>query len=338
MINRIKFFLRPFYIPLIEYTINSINLYSNFSGDLILFKKYSLLFRNNNFENKEADIILNYHSIEKGMLFKNMKKGFAEYRIRNLHKILSNPDIIQNVNKSQVKVGYQIICRYYELHQDSNYDINDFYTKEQYEFYKSILAKNYHEDFNGIIEWSKKDFLNKNKEDFYQFAHSRKSVRDFSGDKIDLELIQNVVELANTSPSVCNRQASNVYLIEDKVKIDEILKIQAGFTGYSDNVSQLLVVTNDRKYYYTVGERYQFYIDGGLYLMNLLYALHYYGIGNCPANWGKTKNEDRSIRKIIDIPISEQIICLVPIGVLKEKFRTTLSVRRDFNENLKIFK
>jgi hypothetical protein len=70
-------------------------LYSNFSGDLILFKKYSLLFRNNNFENKEADIILNYHSIEKGMLFKNMKKGFAEYRIRNLHKILSNPDIIQ---------------------------------------------------------------------------------------------------------------------------------------------------------------------------------------------------------------------------------------------------
>lgn len=340
MFEKIKKILRPLYVPLIDYKSSFLfkisHLFYNYLIDFKLYATNSIVFRKIDFKNKEADLILNYHSIEKGMLFKNMKKGFAEYRIRNLHKILRDPEIIQNVKKSQIRIGYQVVCKYYEIHQNLNYNIEHFYTSEQYDFYKKVLADSYQFSFDGILNWNKNDFLDSTKKNFKEFAQSRKSVRDFTGEKIDLDLIQSVVELANTAPSVCNRQASNVYLVDDKEKIDSILKIQAGFTGYSKNVSQLLLLTNDRKYYYTVGERYQFYIDGGLYLMNLLYSLHFYGIGNCPANWGKTINEDKALRKIIDIPISEQIICLVPIGILKDEFRTTLSERRSLNENFKI--
>ena len=340
MLEKIKKILRPIYVPIIDYKSSFLYkisyLFYNYLIDFKLYAIHSITFRKNNLKNKEADLILNYHSIEKGMLFKNMKKGFAEYRIRNLHKILTDPEIIQNVKKSQIRIGYQVVCKYYEIHQNLNYSIEYFYTSKQYDFYKKILAEQYQFSFEGVLNWNKNDFSDSTKKNFKEFAHSRKSVRDFTGEKIDLDLIRSVVELANTAPSVCNRQASNVYLIEDKEKIDKILKIQAGFTGYSKNVSQLLILTNDRKYYYTVGERYQFYIDGGLYLMNLLYALHYYGVGNCPANWGKTIKEEIAIRKVIDIPISEQIICLVPIGELKEQFRSTLSERRSISENFKI--
>jgi len=310
-------------------------LISNFYNDYQLYKKYATAFSKKDLKNKEADLILNYHSLEKGMLFKQMKSGFAKNRILNLHKILNEKDIISNIHRSQIKVGYQVICKYYELHQAKNLDISDFYTEAQYEFYKSVLQKNYDDCFSGIYSWSKNDFYQDvQSKGFADFAKSRQSIRNFTDEKISHERIKNAIEIANTAPSVCNRQASNVYLIEDKNKIDKLLEVQGGFVGYTKNVQQLLIVTNDRKFYYTVGERNQFYIDGGIYLLNLLYALHYLKIANCPANWGKTKEDEERLKPIINIPESEKIICFVPIGEAAENFNTTLSKRRFISETL----
>lgn len=337
--ERIKKRLRPFYLWYFNFDSTKlgkrINLISNFYHDYILYKKYATAFSKKDLKNKEADLILNYHSLEKGMLFKKMKSGFAKNRILNLHKILNDKDIIKNAHRSQIKVGYQVICKYYELHQAKNLDISEFYTEAQYDFYKSVLQNGYDDCFSGIYSWSKNDFYHDvQSKSFADFAKSRQSIRDFTGEKINQERIKKAIEIANTAPSVCNRQASNVYLIENKTKIDEILKVQGGFTGYTDNVNQLLIVTNDRKFYYTVGERNQFYIDGGLYLMNLLYALHYLQIANCPANWGKTKKDEDKLKPWIDIPESEKIICLIPIGEATESFNTTLSKRRPIEETL----
>lgn len=336
--EKIKRIFRPYYIKVFYYKNlfidKKINLISNFYKDYKLYKSYSLAFNKKDLKQKEADLILQYHSLEKGLLFQNMKKGFAKYRIENLHKILRDPEIIQNAHLSQIQVGYQLMCEYYEKQHQADFDINEFYSKEQYEFYKSVLDKNNcSRDFSGVIEWTLDDFFEHNQNNFELFAHSRKSTRNFTGEKFPIELIQKVIALANTAPSVCNRQANTVYLLEDKNKIDEVLKIQGGFTGYTENVNQLLILTNDRKYYYTVGERNQLYIDGGAYLLNLLYALHYYKIGNCPANWGKEHKDEKLLNQIIQIPESEKIICMIPIGKLGENFRTTASVRRETFEN-----
>ncbi|MDM1503178.1 nitroreductase family protein [Myroides marinus] len=333
MKNKIKNILKPYYY----WFSNRYSLWINFRYDRKLYLDYSLVFNKDDIKQKEADLILNYHSLEKGMLFEDMKKGFAAYRISNLHKILCDISIQEGVGRSQVRVGYEVMCRYYELHQEKEWNIEDIYTKEQYEFYKNILGDFYSNTFKGVYEFSKEEFYsNVRNNNFREFAHSRKSVRDFTGEMLNICTIEKVIELANTAPSVCNRQASNVYLIEDKKKIDSLLAIQGGFVGYTDNVSQLLILTNDRKYYYTIGERNQLYIDGGIYLMNLLYALHYYEIGNCPANWGKESKDDKAVLSIINIPESEKIICMIPIGICKKSFRTTLSLRRSSKENFKI--
>ncbi|MBO3100184.1 nitroreductase family protein [Gelidibacter pelagius] len=331
--NKIKDLARLYYIKLFHYIKIRVDFIINYVIDYKLYKKHSIVFHKTSLKNKEADLILNYHSLEKGMLFKDMKKGFATNRINNLHKVLKDPEIINNISRSQIKVGYQIMCQYYELHQEKGYDIEEFFNHEQYRFYKLVIDSNDQTCFNGIINWTKEGFFKENNKEFKKFAHSRKSVREFTGRKFTHDILSKVIELANTAPSVCNRQASNVYLLEDKTKIDKTLKIQGGFTGYSENVSQLLILTNDRKYYYTIGERNQLYIDGGVYLMNLLYALHYYEIGNCPANWGKTYKDEEKLSEIIDLPESEKIICFIPIGDLKNNFRTTLSQRRVISEN-----
>jgi nitroreductase len=334
--SKLKDLARPYYIKAFDFndTIKRrFNLVLNYLKDYKLYKKHSLVFQKCSLENKEADVILNYHSLEKGLLFKKMKKSFAVYRINNLHTLLYDKEVIENSSRSQIKVGYQIMCQYYELHQKAGHDIEGLFNKAQYDFYKSVLKNNYDACFNGTINWKKEDFFKANDANFDQFAHSRKSTREFTGKKFSHDILQKVIELANTAPSVCNRQASNVYLLEDKSKIDSVLKIQAGFTGYSDNVNQLLILTNDRKYYYTVGERNQLFIDGGVYLMNLLYSLHYHKIGNCPANWGKTYKDEKELTKVITLPESEKIICFIPIGKLEENFRTTLSERRSTSEN-----
>src|SRR5690606_16865431 len=155
----------------------------------------------------------------------------------------------------------------------------------QYEFYKEKLNIYYDESFKGTIDFKKESFYSNVNSNFEKFSYSRKSIRNFTGEIIKFKDIQEAVQLALNAPSVCNRQASKVYLLDRKSEIDKVLKIQGGFSGFSENVNQLLVLTNDRNYYYTIGERNQFYIDGGIFLMNLLYALHFYKIACCPANW-----------------------------------------------------
>lgn len=306
----------------------------NFVEDFRLYLKHSNVFRVDNLNKKEAKLILDYHALEKGMLFQDMKAGFGKDRLIRLHQYLKDADVMKNISRTQIRVAFQVMCKYYELHKEKNLDISKIFSDDQYAAYKKLLNTDYKVDFQGVIAYNKSTFYHNNDKSFDVFASSRKSIRNFTGEKVDKSSINKAVELALTSPSVCNRQASRVYLIENKEKIDKILDIQGGFRGYSNKVHQLLIVTNDRNYYYTVGERNQFYIDGGIFLMNLLYSLHFYKIANCPANWGKTIEYESKLDQVIKIPKSEKIICMVPIGIAVDEFRVTLSKRRNLEEVL----
>lgn len=310
----------------------------NFIYDFKLYYRHSNIFKIDSLEKIEALIILDYHSIEKGLLFKDMKPRFAEYRIKNLHLNLNKGVIKSNINLSQINVAYQIMCEYYELHQKISFDISDYFTLKQYRFYKDSLKQSYSDVFKGAIEYRKEDFYTNNGNCFESFSQSRKSIRNFTGEKIDISIIEKAVKLALNAPSVCNRQSSKVYLLEDKHLIDITLSIQGGMSGYTKNIHQLLILTTNRSYFYTVGERNQMFIDGGLFLMNLLYSLHFYKIANCPANWGKTVKEEKMLEKYIKIPASEKIICMIPIGISEENFKVPLSRRRDVNEIFEIIK
>lgn len=320
--------------PTVEGWIKKRYLFKNFQQDAELFHRHATAYNEGGLKNKEANLILNYHSLEKGMLFNKMKRAYGQYRICNLHQLLTDEEVIKHIGRSQIRVGYEVMCKYYELQQANGYDISGIFSKAQYELYKTILGNYYNAAFSGTIDWTIDQFYKDNQSNFEQFSSSRKSVRNFTGEKVPREILEKVITLANNAPSVCNRQASNVYVVEDKNKIDQILKIQDGFTGYTENVNQLIILTNDRHYYYTPGERNQLYIDGGLYLLNLLYALHYYKVANCPANWAKTIKQEEEIYQVIALPRSEKIICLVPIGYAVDEFKTTLSLRRPSHENL----
>lgn len=315
-----------------------IKLILDYFNDFRLYKKYSTIFSVNSFENKEAILILNYHGIEKGLLHTKIKPRFAIDRIQEMNKLLLDDEIINKVSKSQVYIGYKIAIQYFEIHEKMVVDISDYFKKSDYlKFIEIVKGVDLYNFSSGSAILKFEDFYQE-KENFLDFAKSRKSVRNFTGEKVDINTIKKVVDLSNSAPSVCNRQATKVYLLENKSLIDECLKIQGGFSGFSKNVNQLIILTVDRSYFYSTGERYQFYIDGGIYLLNLLYALHYYKVAACPANWGKDFIADNKLRAIIDIDKSEQVICMIPIGIAQKEFAITLSYRRAVDEVLHVFK
>lgn len=319
-----------------DYILNLRILLINYISDLKLFYKHSMVFKVDSLFKIESEIILDYHSVEKGLLFEKMKPRFAYQRIMNLHKNLKKEIIIKNINFSQIKIGYQIMCSYYEIHKKLELDISDYFSEDDYLFYKSVLNEKYTKNFSGTIDYTKDKFYQSNDNNFESFSFSRKSIRSFTGEKIPFELIKEALKLASNAPSVCNRQSSKVYLLENKHTINNVLRIQGGFGGYTENVNQLLILTVDRNYFYSVGERNQMFIDGGIFLMNLLYALHFYRIANCPANWGKIIQEEKLLTEFINLPDSEKIICMIPIGIAEDNFRVTLSQRRGIDEFFRI--
>src|SRR5690554_1930066 len=311
-----------------------ITVFTNMFYDLYFFCKHSNVFSINTIQKIEAKIILDYHSIEKGLLHKNLRLGFGKEKVVRLQKYLNDKKLQQCVNLSQIEVGYRVMCEYYELHQEHNFDISDYFQQQTYLNYKNYLGEKYNKEFKGYYDFTALDYFSPTMASFEQFSYSRKSVRNFSPEPVSDELIEKAVQLASNAPSVCNRQPSGVYYVKDKKKIEQILELQAGLEGYSKDINQLLVVTADVNYFYLVGERYQHYIDGGLFLMNLLYALHYYKIAACPANWAKERSDEKKIKMLIPIKKSEKVLCIVAIGNPTEAFRTTLSKRRDVSEIL----
>ncbi|PKP41362.1 MAG: nitroreductase [Bacteroidetes bacterium HGW-Bacteroidetes-10] len=300
--------------------------------DAMMFFKHSMVFKQNTFNKIESKIILHYHGIEKGFLHEKFRYRFGEKGIIGLIELLKNKEVIENQKRTQILAAYMAICKYYEKHQKEGIDISDYYSSNDYVFFKSLLTI----DFDIVKEHNHTEFFEHSKSDFFEFSKSRGSVRNFTGELVSFETINKVIQIAKTAPSVCNRQTIKVYYAEKKEIISRILSLQQGLKGYSDDINQLLIVVSDRNYFYTVGERNQLYIDGGVFLMNLLYALHYYKIGACPAHWGFNYQQDREIQKELGLSDSEKVICLVPIGIPKNEFKTTLSIRRDNEEILKI--
>jgi nitroreductase len=310
----------------------NILLKKSFSKDYDLYKKHSSVFKKDTYKKIESEITLRYHSIEKGFLYDSIRFRFAERKIKELIIYLKSIDLPNVNNRIQIQAAILNLCVYYDIHLKNQIDISDYFPLEDYEYFKSNLKIS----GDPVKYHTKATFFKSNRSDFKEFSCSRSSVRNFTGEKIPIRIFQQVVDLANNAPSVCNRQSVSVYLIEDKEKIDSILKIQGGLKGYDEKLSQLIVLTSDRNYFYSIGERNQLFIDGGIYLMNLLYALHYYKIAACPAHWGMTIDADKKVKNILGLRESEKIICLIAVGIPEDNFKTTLSLRRPASENLHI--
>lgn len=158
-----------------------------------------------------------------------------------------------------------------------------------------------------------------------EFFWSRHSVRQYSDAPVAMELIRQAVDMARKTPSVCNRQGARVHVFENA---REALDWQPGNKGFGTLASRGLVVTADLQAFSGTGERNQPFVDGGMFAMSLLYALHAQGLGACPLAWSMRPEADRKMRRALGIPDSEAVIMMISVGHLPESLHVAHSHRR----------
>lgn len=156
------------------------------------------------------------------------------------------------------------------------------------------------------------------------FFATRHSVRQYADRPVALELIREAVDRARKTPTVCNRQGPRVHVFENA---QEALDWQPGNRGFGHLASRALVVTADLQAFSGTGERNQPFIDGGMFAMSLLYALHSLGLGACPLAWSMPRAADRAMRRALGIPDSEAVIMMISVGHLPEQLHVARSLR-----------
>jgi nitroreductase len=151
-------------------------------------------------------------------------------------------------------------------------------------------------------------------EDFKTLVQQRRSYRNFSGCPVPPEAIMAAVELAQLSPSACNRQPCRVHVIESEKLRGAALAQQNGNAGFGHLAPVVLAITSDASYFFDATERHQPFVDGGLFTMSLIYALQVQGLVSCCLNWCVRPTQDDNLRRLLPIRPSEQVIMLMAVG------------------------
>jgi nitroreductase len=281
----------------------------------------------------EGQIIMYYHMIEKGLTMPNIRLGFGRPKILNLINYCREYAAKYDKDNNQLLHAVGVILEYRDFHYKMDFELDS-------DLLQAIDRIQY--IFPGIQKTSQKsinrdDYYKYVNSDFQLFSNSRHSVRDFSPkESVPLKTVLKALELARNTPSACNRQTWRSYVITDKNKIEAILNSQGGSRGFGHLTDKLIVITAELGVFSGARERNQAFVDGGIYLMNLLYALHYYKVATCTLNCSVDSKMDAQFRKLCETKPSEVYISMIACGVASESFKYAVSKRSDLSETNRV--
>lgn len=302
----------------------SLGEYLNKWYDLKLFFKYS--FKNgktNSKQNQIASLTKDYHIVEKGLALPHTRNEFGKDKIIKIIKSANEynssygEDAIISAIKSCLK-------EYYEFNKNNGVAVETDYFKSIKKFISSSTIN----EFGGTKVVTKANIVDATNIDFETFVKTRSSIRDFDSTELDIEKLQKAISLARYTPSVCNRQSWKAHLYTDKEKVLQVLQFQNGHGGFKESIKGVFVITTNVSMF-TQLETNQIFIDGGLFSMSVMYALHYYKIGSCPLNTCMPYVDEIKLKKTVGIDANERVIMMIGIGNLKEEYKVAISHRRD---------
>lgn len=277
----------------------------------------------------ERDLSLFYHSIEKGLTMPNPKPNFGQLVINKLcHTIDQCQELNIKYNSIEFNQSLSVLQEYLEFHDLHGFEIDQEFEKK----IKSILEKN--PSPNGIkqIRISKDEYFSESQNSFDKFCMSRYSVRHYTDEIIPIETFYNCIKLAQKSPSFCNRQPTRVHIIQDKTTQKKILELQNGNRGFGHLASALIVITSDISVTKDIHERNENHLNGGMFIMSLLNALHFYKIGACSLNWSVDEIREQKLRNILKLQDNEIALMIISCGMIPENIAIAASPRKTFEE------
>lgn len=301
------------------------NLTSSYRYDRIRYQRHCHGVAFDTTRGQQASKLLkSYHSLEKGLSLNNNERrtGFG---------IAKAQSVINEINAYQAQhdsdgVADAAAAAVREYHTfNTQHGLNLDFTS------KWLHSRSDKFGIGGTRDVTKGDIqraVSGVENDFFLLRHS---IRDFTGESVAMEDIRHAVFLAQKTPSVCNRQGARVYCFK---QAPSALQWQPGNAGFGHRASRALVVTCDLQAFSGTGERNQCWVDGGMFSMSLIYALHSMGYGTCPLAWTTEAKSDRRMRDALDIPENHAVVMFIAVGVLPQRFRVAKTYRLDLDQIL----
>lgn len=285
---------------------------------------------------RAARIVLAYHQLEKGLSLAEPRPGFgvepANRLLGEIATFAAEHGIVDPAT-----TGLAVLREYLQFNRNQGREMAEI--RSRYDELRTRFGVGDTELASwrgGALRLTRKEIERARGNGFREMFSSRHSIRHFSGGPIPEADIRDAVALAQKTPSVCNRQAWRVHAFPEKADMSRLLDIQAGSRGFGNQSSVVLIITCDLTHFVDVGERYQAWIDGGMFSMSLCLALHSMGYGSCCLNWSKEKGDDIRLRRAAALPENEQVIMLIVAGTLPEEFSVARSCRLDVSTMLTI--
>ena len=264
-----------------------------------------------------SEIVMGYHVLEKGLTMPRRRLGFGKGAVVHLVNLVTSFESRFGKDDPQVRHAVAVLRAYRELHRE---------WPDPMPRLDAFLAG--HADIAAACEphVTREVFFAAKDAPFPEFAASRHVCRHFSG-PVPRETVKAAVELALTAPSACNRQHARVHVVEDASLRERLFALQGGTRGFGADADKALVVTADISAVRWGLERHDAYVNGGIFVMNLCYALHYCGVAHCILHWSVEPDADREAHRLLGIPENEVIVQVIACGMPPDEFDVAASPR-----------
>jgi nitroreductase len=160
--------------------------------------------------------------------------------------------------------------------------------------------------------------------DVIEAIKSRRSVREFTDDKVDDKALEKIIDAGRWAPSGLNNQAWRFIIIRDIGTKEEL----CGLTHYGaiiKNAPVLIAVFLDRKEMYDHTKDVQ---SIGACIQNMLLAIHSMGFG---AVWlGEILKKKEGVNSVLRAPDSYELMAVVALGHPVHKNR--VSERKELSQ------
>lgn len=282
---------------------------SEFTRDLMMYTRYCGISPLQDKRKKQFyKIIIETHAIEKGLSLANPRPLFGQAKIRDIMRQVRSYGIRSDELPVTMAIG--ALTTYRDVHRAKG--LGDPILDEIDAFLADRARASATAGVGGVRLYP--EGLPAPGANPASLLTERVSSRIYDAAPLDREAITRIVQVAQSAPSQCNRQATRVHYYDDPAQVRALLTLQAGSAGFSEGVPGLFVVAFDLAAWGGAQQRNQGYVDGALFAMTLMLSARAHGAVTCPLNLAVKHGTERLIREAGAIPEDQRLVMMIAIG------------------------
>jgi nitroreductase len=163
--------------------------------------------------------------------------------------------------------------------------------------------------------------------DLIEFIKSRKSIRNFVFQKINNNVIREIIECGRWAPSGNNNQPWKVNIVSHPT-VKRMLADLSKYGEIMESAHVNLVVFLDKEKSY---DRVKDLLAMGAFIENILIGVHAKGLG---AVWiGEILNNKEKVNEIFKLPSEKyELMCVIALGVIDQALESKNKEKRERRE------